>query len=125
MCEQALRALCFGKGNHVANGLGTGHQSDDAVQTKSQATMRWGAVLQSVEQEAEFELRFFGRDLQSVKYFLLHVGAVNTHRTTANFPTVQDHVIAFGNALLGCCDHPVFVTVFGGCERVMHGGVTL
>src|SRR5665647_3963458 len=43
--QQALRALGFGEGNHVTDGFGTGHQSHQAIQPKSQAAMRWCAVL--------------------------------------------------------------------------------
>ena len=48
LCEQALSTLCFGEGNDVADGLGTGHQGDDAVQTEGQAAVRWRAILQSI-----------------------------------------------------------------------------
>ena len=87
--------------------------------------MRGRAVLQRVEQEAELQLGFFGGDLQGVKHFLLHIGAVDTHRAAADFPAVEHHVVALGNALLGRGNHPVFMTVFGRGERVVHRGVAL
>ena len=76
--EQTLGALGLGESDHVADGLGLGHQRDQAVQTEGQATVRGRAVLQCVQQETELELGFFGCDLQSVKHFLLHVSAVDT-----------------------------------------------
>ena len=60
--QQALGALGFGEGDDVADGLGTGHHGDDAVQTKGQTAVRWRAVLQRVEQEAKLLLRVFGRN---------------------------------------------------------------
>jgi hypothetical protein len=59
--EQALRALGLREGDHVADRLGLGHQRDEAVQAEGQAAVRRRAVLQRVEQEAELELRLFGR----------------------------------------------------------------
>ena len=58
--QQTLGALGFGEGDHVTDRLGTGHEGDDAVQTKGQAAMGWCAVLQGIEQKAEFILCFFG-----------------------------------------------------------------
>ena len=92
--QQALGALSFGESNHVADGFGTSHQRDDAVQAKGQAAVRGRAVLQCVQQEAEFLLGFFGRDLERVKHFLLHVCAVDTHRTATHLPAVEHHVVA-------------------------------
>ena len=60
--QQALRALGLGEGDDVADRLGAGHHGDDAVQTKGQTAVRWRAVLQRVEQEAELLLRVFGRN---------------------------------------------------------------
>ena len=87
--------------------------------------MRGCAVLQRVQQKAELELGFVGRDLESVKDFLLHVGAMDTHRAAAHFPAVEHHVVALGNAFLGGSDHPVLVAVFGCGKRVVRGGVAL
>ena len=87
--------------------------------------MGWRAVLQGIEQKAKFELGFFGGDLQCVKHLLLHVRAMNAHRTATNFPAIEHHVIALGNAFLGCRDHPVLVPVFGRGEGVVHRRVAL
>ena len=38
--QQALGALRLGEGDHVADRLGLGHQRDEAVQAKGQATVR-------------------------------------------------------------------------------------
>ena len=56
--EQALRALCLGECNHIADGLCASHQRDDPIQTECQAAVRWGTVLQRIQQESKLELRF-------------------------------------------------------------------
>src|SRR5712691_11346984 len=55
--EQVLRALGFGKGDHVADGFRAGHHCDDAVQAEGDASVRRCAVLQRLEQESELLLR--------------------------------------------------------------------
>src|SRR5450830_42437 len=87
--------------------------------------MRWRTILQGIEQKAKFVLRFFRRDFQGIKHFLLHIGAVNTHRAAAHLPAVEHHVITLRDALLGGCYHPVFMPFLGCRERVMHCGVAL
>ena len=57
LCQQALRALRLGEGDHIADGFGAGHHGDNAIQTERQAAVRRRAILQCVEQEAELELR--------------------------------------------------------------------
>ena len=56
--QQALGALVLGPRRILRDGLGTGHQGDDAVQPEGKATMGWCAVLQRIEQEAKLELGF-------------------------------------------------------------------
>ena len=65
--QQALRTLGLGEGDHVADGFGTGHHGDDAIQTEGQTAMRWRAILQRVEQEAELELRLFRVDVERAR----------------------------------------------------------
>ena len=83
--------------------------------------MRRRAVLQRIEQEAELELRFLGPDLERVEHLALHIGAVDTHRAAAEFPTVEHHVVGLGNALTRVGVHVVLVAVFRRGERVVRG----
>ena len=121
MREQALRTLGFGEGDDVADGFGAGHERDQPVHTEGQAAVRGRAVLQGVEQEAEFGLGVFGRDFECGKHFALHVGAVNADGAAAQLPAVEHHVVSLGQALARVAVHEVFVAVFGAGEGVMHG----
>ena len=123
--QQALGALGLGEGDHVADRLGTGHQRHDAVQAEGQAAVRRRAVLQRVEQEAELELRFLGRDLEGIEHLLLHVGAMDTDRAAPHLPAIEHHVVTLGDALVRVGHHPVLMPVLGRGERVVGGGVAL
>ena len=118
--QQALGTLCFGEGDDVADALCLGHERDQAVQPKRQAAVRWRAVLQGVQQETELDLGIFGRNLQCGEDLALHVGTVDTHRATAQFPAVQDHVVSLGDARTGVRVHEVLMAVFRRREGVMH-----
>ena len=113
-------ALGFGEGDHVADGVGTGHQHHQTVQADGYAAVGGCAVLQGVQQEAEFILRVFGTDLERTEHLTLHFFAVDTHRAAAHFNAVQHHVVGFGNALVGRGVHQVFMAVFGRGEGVMN-----
>src|SRR5438552_8607933 len=53
MREQVLRALRFGKGDDVADGVRSRHHGDDAVQAEGDSAVRRRAVLQRFEREPE------------------------------------------------------------------------
>ena len=96
ICQQALGALGFRESNHVADGFGTGHQSDQTVETERQTAVWRRTEFQVIEQEAEFVLLLFRSDFQGGKYFFLNVGTVDTDRATTNFVAVADDVIGVG-----------------------------
>src|SRR5258708_1423542 len=77
--EQVLRALGFWKGDDVADRFGAGHHRDDAVEAERDAAVRRRAVLERVQQEAEFLLRLFGADRQRAEHLRLHLLAVDAH----------------------------------------------
>ncbi len=85
--SSALGTLGFREGNHVADRFGTGHQRYQAVQAEGQATVRRRAVLQVIEQEAEFGMLVFRADFQRGKHLGLHVGAVDTRRSRRPVPS--------------------------------------
>src|SRR5450759_2351401 len=91
--QQTLRALRLGEGDHVADGFRTGHHGHDTVQPERQATMRWRAVLQCIEQETKLELRFFRADVERAEHLRLHRLLMDTHRAAADFRTVQGEVV--------------------------------
>src|SRR6058998_452253 len=79
MREQVLRALRLGKGDDVADGVRSRHHRDDAVEAERDAAVRRRAVLERVQQEAEFLLRLFGADRQRAEHLRLHFLAVDAH----------------------------------------------
>ena len=121
MREQALGALRFGEGNHVAYGFGAGHQGNQPVQPERQPAVRGRAVLQGVEQEAEFLPLLVRADVERGEDFGLHVGAVDADGAAAQFPAVEHHVVGARLALFGVLRHQVFVPRFGAGEGVVHG----
>ncbi|MNS96303.1 hypothetical protein D3C72_1305950 [compost metagenome] len=62
--------------------------------------MRRRAVVQRVEQEAELGTGLFGTDAEQLEHRALHVGAVDTDRTAADFIAVEHHVVAARNGRL-------------------------
>src|SRR2546428_1890082 len=84
MREQALRALGFGKGDHVADGFGARHHGDDAIEAEGDAAVRRRAVLQRLEQKSELLLRFLGPDRKRAEHLRLHFLAVDAHRAPAD-----------------------------------------
>jgi hypothetical protein len=54
--HQALGGLGLREGNHITDAGGAGHEHDQTIQTKSKAAVRRRAVLESIQQEAEFSL---------------------------------------------------------------------
>ncbi len=119
--EQALRALCLGEGDYVADRFSAGHHGDDAVQAEGQPAMRRCAVFQCIEQETKFCLLFFRSDAECLKYLCLHFRTMDAHRTAAHFPAVQGEVISLGQARAGVGRHEFFVAVLGAGEGVMAG----
>src|SRR5690606_18804548 len=121
--QQALGALGLGEGNHIAYGVSLGHHGDQAVQAKGHAPMRRRAVLQRIEQEAKLGARLFSVDIKRLEYFGLYIGAVDTHRTTADFPTIQHQVVRLGQCLGRIFFQQIFVAVLGTGERMVGGKI--
>src|SRR6266705_6831085 len=91
MREQILRPLRLWERDDVADGLGTRHHGDDAVQAEGDASVRRRAVLQRFEQKAELLLSFIGPDRKRAEHLRLHFLAVDAHRAAADLRTVQHH----------------------------------
>src|SRR5690606_5857771 len=119
MRKQTLCALRFGEGDDVADGVGTGHDGDQPIQTKGYTTVRRCAILQGIQQEAKFFTRFFFGDVKRLENLFLHVGTMDTHRTTADFPAVQNHIVGLGQDTGRIAFEAVFVAVFGAGEGMV------
>ncbi len=83
--------------------------------------MRRRAVLQCIQQEAELLTLFMLFNAQNAKHGLLHVTVVDTHRSAADFITVDHHVVSirYGLGWIGC---QLFRTHLFRCrKRMVHG----
>lgn len=117
--EQTLGALGLREGDDVTDRIGAGHHRGDAVETEGDAAVRRRTELQGVEEEAELVAGFFLADLKGFENLFLHFFAVDTDRTAADFPTVQDHVVGLGVGMFRIGDEAVFMTVERRRERVV------
>ena len=77
------------------------------------------AVTQGVEQKTELGALLFFADAECLKHACLHIGLVDTHRATADFPTVERQVVGLGKALGGIGVHQLVVAVFRRSEGVV------
>src|SRR5688572_3176918 len=82
--ERVEAATGLGEGDHVADRLGARQQGHDAVPAERQATVRRGAVLEGVQQEAELLLGLDLVEAHDREHPLLHVLAVDTDRAAAD-----------------------------------------
>ena len=57
--QQILSALRLRKRDHVADRFNAAHQRNHSVKAERDSAMRWSAILQRVEQEAEFPALVF------------------------------------------------------------------
>ena len=109
----------FGKRDHFADRLGTGHQRHDAVKTEGNAAVRRRAVGQRIEQKAELGACVLRRDAQRREHLRLHFVAVDAHRAAADFPAVQRDVVGLGQHLAGIGRQQPDVLILGRRERMM------
>src|SRR5258706_2299984 len=75
--DEVLAALRLRECDHVADRIGADHQRHQPVEAEGDAAMGRRAVLQRLQQEAEFGLLVFGRNLQRAKHLLLDFLAVD------------------------------------------------
>ena len=113
--------LGLGEGDDVADRRTFCHQHDHAVQTEGQSSVRRRAIFKGLHHEAEFFLGFFIGEADSFKDGILHVAAMDTDGTAAQFDTVQHHVVRFGIHFAGVGLQHGQVFVAGRRKRMMHG----
>ena len=93
--HQVGAALGLGEGDHVADVGDAAEDHHQPVQAQGDAAVRRGAVLQGVEEEAEFQLLCRGVDAEQGKELLLHVHAMDTDGAAADLAAVDDDVVGF------------------------------
>src|SRR5687767_15044199 len=118
--EQGARRGCFGKSNHVAKRWRAGKQHRNSVEAERDATMRWRAGAQRLEQEAEPNARFGFVDAQQCKDTALHPLVMNANASAAELGTVHDDIICeCANCPRLRIEHCDVIRV-RSCERMMH-----
>jgi aryl-alcohol dehydrogenase-like predicted oxidoreductase len=83
----------FGERNHFAQRSRARQNHHNAIEPQRNAPVRWRAVLQCIQKEAEAVPGFFIAHAQRAEYLRLHVLAMDTNRARAQLRAVQHHVI--------------------------------
>src|ERR1019366_5094495 len=97
--QQVLPALRLGKGDDVSNLVDPGHHRHHAIDAERDAAMWWRAILQCIEEEAELLPLILLADSERLEYFGLYFGAMDAHRSAADFPTIEHHVVGLGKRM--------------------------
>src|SRR5580700_5160671 len=100
----------LGEGDDLADRFRAGQEHDHAVPAEGDAAVRWRAVLERVEQEAELGAGLFLAQPDYVEDLLLHGLLVYTDRAAADLVAVADHVVGVGQrgaGLSGELVHPI------------------
>ena len=87
--EQVGSTGGLGKGDHFADGIATQSQGNQTIYTQRDATMRRGAVAESLEQKAELGLLFLLIDAEEFEDPLLHISAMDADTTRAQLPAAN------------------------------------
>ena len=80
--------------------------------------MRGRAVLQGVEQKAEFLARLLAPDAEDIEHRLLGFELVNTHTAAAQLGAVKHHIVSPGKRLSGVLAQGIEIAGRSG-ERVV------
>ena len=109
------------EGDDIADRVGLRQQGDDAVPTESDTTVRRGAVLEGIQQEAELRLGFLLADAHHVEHAVLDVAAVDTDGAAADLVAVADDVVGVGQRVTRVLVEGVNPFGLGRGERVVDG----
>ena len=82
--QEIRSSLRLGKGNHVADAVGTGHEHREPVETKGNAAMRRCPQLERIEQESELQTSLVRGYAQQVEDGGLQFLIVDPDRAPAN-----------------------------------------
>src|SRR6478752_713622 len=94
--ERVVPAAGLGKGDDVANRRGAGQQRIDPVPPEGDAAVRWRAVLERLEQEAELLLGLRLVQPHDGEDPFLNIPAVDTNRTATDLIAVPHYVVRRG-----------------------------
>ena len=91
--HRLLRLLVLGERDHVADVLGAEPLHDHAIDAPRPPAVRWHAVLERLEQEAELPSGLVGIDAQGGEDALLDRGVGDADAPAADLPAVDDQVV--------------------------------
>ena len=115
-------SVVFREGDDVSDTVFAGDEHDKAVEAEGNASMRWGAEFEGLQDMTKEELLFLLVDAKDTEHFRLQIGFVDSEATAADFNAVENDIVS----------HRADLTVFAGLEkggviragtreRVMHG----
>ena len=86
-------SVVFRKRDHIANTILASNEHHEAIQAESNATVRWRAEFEGLENMAEEELLLLLVDAQNAEHFRLEIGLVDSQAATADFNTVENNIV--------------------------------
>ena len=78
---------------HVPDRASLAQKHEDAVNAKSQATMRWRPILKRIHKKAELSLGLFFVDSESPEHISLKLAVVDTNGAAANLDTIENAIV--------------------------------
>src|ERR1700678_2641935 len=97
--HQILRRRRLREGNHLADGFFAGQQHYHAVESQSDAPVRWRAVSKRIEKKPEPLACLFFAQPQRLEHTRLHILAMNSYAPGTQFDAVEHKVVALRTAL--------------------------
>jgi len=110
----------FRKCDDLTNRRLTTHERHDAIEAERNAAMRWRAVLEGVQEEAESRPGVLVRDPEQPEDVPLHVGPMNPDAAAGDFGAVQRQVVGARAHTIGRRLEERYILGPGRGERMVH-----
>ena len=91
----------FWKGDDIADGIRSGQQHGQSVESEGDAAMRGSAELQGVEKKTKLEFGFFLINAKKFEHLLLDFFLMNTDTAAGDFVAVQHQIVGTGANFFG------------------------
>ena len=114
--QQALGALGLGEGDHVTDGLGTGHHGDEAVQAEGQAAVRGAPYCSASSRKPNLACASSGVDLQGAEHLCSEPRRGGCAPSRRPAPSRSAPCRSLGHAGAGIGVHQVLVAVLGAVK---------
>ena len=119
--HQALGSLGLREGHDLADVRLARQQHDDSVESRRDAAVGRGAVLEGLQQESEALLGLLVRDAKDFEYLALHLAAMDPDAPRTELVPVHHHVVGLRADLARVGLEQLDVIVMGHAERVVLG----